>query len=151
MEDIESVMRMVRFSGNNIIMRLIASTFVIVGIMFMIVSFVLSSNYSKDLKRCSAQVDATITDIITYIDSDNDKSHKTKISYSIDDKNYTTTLNHYNSKYKIGETLEINYNPDDPTDIVQKGNKFVYMIFRIMGIGFIIIGIHLRRVMLRIS
>ena len=132
-------------------MRLAASTFVIVGIVFTIVSFALSSNYSKDLKRCSAQVDATITDIITYKDSDNETSYKTEVSYTVDDKDYIVTLDQYASNYKLGKTLEINYNPDDPTDIVQEGNKFMYMIFRIMGIGFIIIGIPLRRAMLRIS
>ena len=67
------------------------------------------------------------------------------------DKDYIVTLDQYNSTYKKGGTLEINYNPNEPTDIVQKGSKFIYIVFRIMGIGFVIIGIPLRKVMLRIS
>lgn len=144
-------MRMVRFSNNNLFLRLAASSFIIVGIVFTVISFVLSSNYSKDLKRCSAKTDATIIDIISTKDSDGETSYETEILYTVDGKDYIVTLDQYNSTYKKGGTLEINYNPNEPTDIVQKGSKFIYIVFRIMGIGFVIIGIPLRKVMLRIS
>lgn len=72
--------------------------------------------------RSAGFVDATATivsieedsDYIPDADKENDVRYIVKATYTVDGKEYTTTLNSYDPSYKVGGEVAIKYDPENP-------------------------------------
>jgi hypothetical protein len=73
--------------------------------------------------RSAGLVDSTATiisieedpDYIPDADKPNDVQYIVKAKYTVDGKEYTTTLNSYDPAYKVGGEVAIKYDPNDPS------------------------------------
>jgi hypothetical protein len=73
--------------------------------------------------RSAGFVDSTATiisieedpDYIPDADKPNDVQYIVKAKYTVDGKDYTTTLNSYDPSYKVGGEVAIKYDPNDPS------------------------------------
>lgn len=62
------------------------------------------------------------------------------INFTVDGKEYNTELGEYNASMNEGDTIDIVYNPEDPTK-VQTAGATTYIILFVIGILFEIAGI----------
>lgn len=63
--------------------------------------------------------------------TENDKQYIVKVKYNVDGKDYFKELDSYSSTYKEGDTVEIKYDPNDPSKIHAKNGLGIY--FMIAG------------------
>lgn len=58
------------------------------------------------------------------------------VSYQVSGTAYRASLGHYNSSWKTGDTIIINYNPENPGKITFiDGNKLIYKL--LIGVGLV--------------
>ena len=118
--------------------------FVFLGFVMIIISKHLKNKVNNMKLRCTEKVMAKITKI-KYSDSDSSSLCYYWYGYSIDGKEYDTQAKYMIRalKYKVGDEVEICYNPNDCTDIYnpndmgKNSDKLVFW----LGIGFLLIGI----------
>lgn len=120
-----------------------------VGIIFLIVGLTISA-HNKEFLKNSQQTNAVISQIEKeyYNDSDGDRKtkHSVWVKYEINGKQYEELLDYYSSDMQEGDTIIINYSPDDPSEIITNmGSKilgFVIIplggIFALLGLVFIL-------------
>lgn len=123
--------------------------YAIVGIIFLIVGITISVHNNNFLKK-TQQTNAVISRIEKeyYYDSDGERKakHSVWVKYEIDDRQYEELLDYYSSDMRKGDTILINYSPDDPSKIITNiGSKilgFVIIplsgIFAMLGLVFIL-------------
>ena len=78
--------------------------------------------------------DGTIMDddVIDYvINGTRQASYAPVVEYYVNGKRYETThkVYSYPPEYKIGEEVILQYNPDDPTDVIFKSNSGIWIVF----------------------
>lgn len=114
--------------GVKIMFGIVAVICIVAGC---IVIFTQPSNYEKT----SAAI-VSIEEDPNYIpdpDSTNDKQYIVKVKYTVDGKEYTTDYGFYSPSYKVGDTVEIQYDPKDPSKTAApQGPIFGYIA---LGVG----------------
>ena len=81
------------------------------------VSFFQSRGFEK--------TEATIVDLAESTDADNDTIYNPIVEYTVDGKTYTERLDQSSASYKIGKTIPVLYDPNDPT-VVHGGDGMGY-------------------------
>lgn len=115
--------------------------FAFVGLIFFAVGLFITVSDSKKNSRCTAETDAIIVDYAQEIDA---AAYTPVVSFDVNGFNYQTHNNFYSSsrKYKLGESVKIHYDPDNPFTFYINGDhskKIFSLIFCVIGgITFII-------------
>lgn len=133
------------------------NTLFIIGLMFFLIGMafvvagLLTWRANVEFFETALPTDATIVDIQTYRDSDDDVSHSVFVDYTVDGVEYEyRELGMYSSSMYIGKTVEIYYDPQDPGDIKSKtGSTLIAVIFVAIGgifavIGGVILGVQIK-------
>lgn len=124
---------------NRIIARLFPIGFVVIGIVVIIIS-IMSLNQQDTFTPTTG----VIQDIKEFeeLDTNGDitYTYEVTVDYKVDGKAYTSVMGDYTSDYEVGKTIDILYDPDDPTVIVAKGKSSKYITIAI-GVVAILIGI----------
>jgi len=105
----------------SIVLWVVALAFVFITIKNLIVR-------SVKMKRCTATATATITDLKEIVSRRNNvvsREYVPTIQYSVEGIEYNKKFTKaYNAEtYKIGQSVEIMYNPDKPSEINKQGSS----------------------------
>ena len=105
-------------------------------IIFGIVVFVISLNNQNYVK-----IEATVTNVEetqeTNVDDDGTNTttvYNATVNYTVGGKEYTQTLDNV-SKCKIGDMMDIYYNPKDPNQITQSKSLILPIVIIVVGIA----------------
>ena len=117
--------------------------FLLVGFMFIIVGIV-TMNQGNDLKkRCTEETIGTVVEVICESDYSTTEDTYTYtyypvIEYQVGERTISqkSRSGQYPPKYKVGDQVEIYYNPDNAEEYIIKGDS----IPTYLGIIFIVIG-----------
>lgn len=111
-------------------------------IIFGIVVFVISLNNQNYVK-----IEATVTNVEetqeTNVDDDGTNTttvYNATVNYTVGGKEYTQTLDNV-SKCKIGDKMDIYYNPKDPNQITQSKSLILPIVIIVAGIASLVGGI----------
>ena len=111
-------------------------------IIFGIVVFVITLNNQKFIK-----IEATVTNVEetqeTNVDDDGTNTttvYNATVNYTVGGKEYTQTLDNV-SKCKIGDKMDIYYNPKDPNQITQSKSLILPIVIIVAGIASLVGGI----------
>lgn len=125
--------------------RIMSNFMLFIGLVFFIMSFVISSQMEKAAERCTEEVPAVVSDLISVKDDEGGVTYKAEFSYTVDNKEYVVcdSTSYFPSKYQVGDEVTLKYNPDKPDDMItdKNANKFIVTIFRVLGIIVFIVGI----------
>jgi len=113
--------------------------FAIVGILFIIVGGFIIKSDSK-FKETAIKTTATITDIDTYYDTYNETHYTVSVEFEVDGIKYDGTLREYSVGMHIGGKIDIYYNPLNPNDFISSSDKFLGILFVVMGMISFIFG-----------
>lgn len=112
-------------------------------IVFGVITFVINSKNQDYIK-----IEATVINVKEEQDiiTDGDGNHTTIIynvtlKYTVDDKEYIQTLDNV-SKHKIGDKMDIYYNPENPNQITQTTSLILPIGIVIAGIASLVGGIY---------
>lgn len=122
---------------------------IVVGLIILAISIYAYTNY----KELDGKVMAIITDIkkekvenIYNDEEDLDKEeydYTVYVDYEVDGKEYKNIeYDSYDSSMKIGEKIEINYDPNDPSKIQGQNGKTFILIFIVIGALATLFGIY---------
>ena len=121
-----------------------------VGIIFLIIGLVMLNNRKKKEINCTSVTYGKVTDIVKHRRYDNDGGYSSSwhpvLEYSIGDLKFIkeSPYGSFQSKYAIGQNIEVYYNPEDYNEYYIAGDtlpKTLATIFTIVGIGVIFIAI----------
>lgn len=121
---------------------IIGAVFLIVGVFFIILGFVLFAS-AKKFQETAEQTTAVITRIDTYrsrtAGGDHTTEHDVYIEYIVDGVEYNAQLDTYNSSMYEGKEIEVYYDPDNPKN-VKGGGSGLLLIMSAIGAVFAVIG-----------
>ena len=122
-----------------------ARFFIPVGLIFIIFGiaiFVINTKNQSYIKTEATVLNIELLeDAYNNIDEKQDeKTYKATIKYTVDGKEYTTTLENV-PKYNIGDKTTIYYNPKDPSKITQTKSLILPIVIIVGGILFLTGGI----------
>lgn len=122
--------------------NLVFYIFAVIGIIFVIAGIV-SLVKSVQFKKTAVNVDAVISDIEAYRDSDGDMNHRVFINYSYNGKQYEgISLGEYSSSMYEGKEIAILLDPKNPVKVAtNSGIIFMCAMFIGMGSIFALVGI----------
>ena len=121
-------------------MKLLSIIFLFNGILWTMLSVVFTS-VNINMKNNYIPIQAEIIDFETYYDSDHDKQTKTIVKYIVDDQEYTDQLNSYNSAWRVGDSVDVYYDPLYPQKIKSEMPVVMCVIFGSLGVVFIVVSI----------
>ena len=121
----------------------ISSPFLLVGIIFIIFGIV-TMNQVNDLKRrCTEETIGTVVEVICESDYSSTEDSYTYtyypvIEYQVGERTISqkSRSGQYPPKYKVGEQVEIYYNPDNAEEYIIKGDSTPHS----LGLVFVVIG-----------
>ncbi len=125
---------------------LFGMVFAVLGIFILCISVSVHMR-EKSFMEKALQTTAVITDIVTktrHTSDGKEIDHYVYVEYEVDGTEYEQRLNHYSSSMRIGDTVEINYAPDNPASILSApGVQLlvvlpVALIFTAVGVCFIV-------------
>lgn len=131
--------------------RIFLLTFVIFGMIFLIVGIIVGTSNAKTKKICTEKVQAEVVNILSHTSSSGSgrKKHTSTVycpvfEFEFNNQTYTAHTNNYSSpcKYDKGETYEIYFNPDKPSQIYLPNDKtatILSVVFSIIGGVFVLI------------
>ena len=105
----------------------------IFGIILIVLGFV-----QKHKQSDFTETTAEITEITVEAGAgDESDTHHVYVKYTVDGREYNEELDEYSSKYKVGKSVKIKYNPEDPADITASGKvpMIICFVFGIISIG----------------
>lgn len=111
----------------------------IVGLIVAIISGITLFAPSNDSGEY-ATTTATFSSIEVQGDGE-DAEYFVYVTYTVDGKEYNTQLNSYDSRWKVGDTTEIEYDVNDPASLHQSGSKTMSIAICIIGIGAFVLGV----------
>lgn len=119
--------------------------YTIIGIIFIAVGIFVFS-YTKNFLSNSEQTDAVISRIEKeyYNNSDGERRirHYVWVRYEVNGRQFEEALNYYNSGMNEGDVVAINYDPDDPSEIMSgSGLKVIELVMIPLGSIFTILGL----------
>ncbi len=136
----DSLMFVIMFSG----------IWTLVGIIFFIIGIVMLNNRKKKEINCISKTYGKVTDIVRHQSYDRDGGYRSSwhpvFEYNIGELKFVkeSVYGSSQSKYAIGQDVEIYYNPEDYNEYYIAGDsipKTLATIFTIVGIGAIMIAI----------
>ena len=117
----------------------IARFLIPVGVMLIVFGAVMFFINTKNQNYI--KIEANVTDVReeqeTNIDADGTSTttiYNVTVNYTVDGKEYTQDLNNV-SKYKVGDKMDIYYNPKDPNQITQTKSLILPIIIFVAGIA----------------
>lgn len=114
--------------------------FAVVGVALIIVGTVLIIQ-SENFKKNAAQTEATIVEIETYEDSDDETHYNVLVEFYAGDVKVEGDLGYHVSGMKKGQTVKVFYNPDDPNDFKSASEGiWMFVVFIVGGIPFTLVG-----------
>ncbi len=119
----------------------------LVGVIFIFVSIISMIRRSIKTRRCTERKSATITAVKEKVQRRNDvvsREYIPTISYTVNGQEYSREFAkaYVADTYHVGQTLEIMYNPDKPTEInKQISNTKADLVMLVIGLVVILIGI----------
>ena len=116
------------------ILKIISIVFCLVGIVFTAIGG-LTLKSTRERMETFIPVTAEITDF--------DRDDYPYISYTVDGKTYETRLGYSSTTMRLGQKIEIAYDPENPYEVIKTGagGYLLPIIFGGMGILFVLIGI----------
>ena len=119
---------------------------ILLGLASIVIGIVMIVSHFKIQKVQTAETSATIIRVDSEVETDSDgfdtRYYYPVIEYTVEEKKYETRLANSGStnstEYNVGNTINIKYNPDNPTEISQKGSNaelFGGIFFAIIGLG----------------
>lgn len=139
-------------------LNIIRYSFLILGIVFLIVSLVVNISFQKKKEKCTQGVEATIVDMnkMERTETGNDApyiSYFPVYEYEYEGKIYRKGSNVGNNKnsFEIGKKVQIYIDPENPEVIYEDSSipKLIVRIFGGIGIVFILIVVCLKFFLLR--
>ncbi len=100
-------------------------------------------NRIKNFPKTEATVTKTELYEQAYTDRDgthHDETYTVTVEYTVDGKEYETEYGVF-SEYKVGDKVEIAYNPKDPTDIAQPNGILLPIILTAAGAAAFVAGV----------
>lgn len=117
----------------RIIFSIIGGMFVLVGMVLLIASFIVNSNFNKIYDKCDSVMGQVV-------ETNNDS--RTVINYVVGGKEYTKNFSSYRSDIKEGDSIKVYYNPSNIADVnVKEFTSIINNVLNIIGGVFIGIGI----------
>lgn len=114
---------------------IILGLFGFAGLMFLLCTFFAKQQNDRFFET-ARPAQATIVDFNTT----SDNSRYTIVAFPANGQTYRAKLSFYSSSMRIGEPIEIYYQPGNPLDIQSKtGTAFVFWIFGVLGSLFLLI------------
>ena len=116
--------------------------FIVLGLALIVICIII---IVKPDDRVFVETTGTIVNIVEeYSSFDDSNNYQVFVDYSVDGKDYKNVeYGAYNSKMKVGDSVTILYNQDDPTDITSPGSdKVVYFVLA-AGILSLLVGVGL--------
>lgn len=111
---------------------------------FAALAFAIIPQVKKTPKEDRVYIDAVISRINTYEDSDGDKHSRAVVSYTVDGKEYEIVLRTFRMGYHVGKQIKIYYDKDDPSHIGVDGENIFSSAFLLMfGLVFTSCGVSL--------
>ena len=129
---------------------LISTVLFIMGII-LIVSGITYHIKNKSFMSSAVPITATIEKMESHTEWDGDKDYDVYVSFSYQDKNYSNKeLGYHRSSMKVGDKLDIYYNPltnDVGSPDINNTSVRMFMIFgtTIIVLGFLMIGLFIYR------
>ena len=119
--------------------------YAIVGIIFLIIGITISV-HNNNFLNSAQKTNAVISKIEKEYYNDSDGERKTKhsvcVKYEINGKQYEELLDYYSSDMREGDTIIINYSPDDPSKIITNmGSKILGFVIIPLGSIFALLGL----------
>lgn len=112
--------------------------FIIIGLFFAVVSVLILSSPKEDLVSATA----TISAIEVSYDENNERTFSVFVDYSADGKEYThVELGSYSSSMHEGDTVDIGYDPADPTHVQALGGDSLVFIILAVGVLAVVGGV----------
>jgi len=112
--------------------KIIGLIFTLIGLMFIGLGIILTSVNLRFLED-ALETTAIITDIETYKTTKGSRRHRVYVEFSVDGETYDGRLGEYHSGMKVGDTVTIYYDPDNPADF--RGSGVGYAGYILMAIG----------------
>lgn len=140
----------IQMSNQLIFILTFSGTWGIVGIIFWIIGIIILNNRKKKELRCTSKTYGKVTDIVRHQSYDSDNGYSSSwypiFEYTIGELKFIkeSPYGSSHSKYAIGQTVEIYYNPKNyheyyiPSDTL---SKTLATIFTIVGIVAILLAI----------
>lgn len=122
----------------------------LVGFIFLIIGLVMLNNRKKKEINCTSMTYGKVTDIVRHQNYDNNGGYSSSwhpiFEYNIGELKFIkeSPFGSFQSKYAIGQELEVYYNPEDYNEYYISGDttpKTLATIFTIVGIVAIFIAI----------
>ncbi len=112
-----------------------AASILVVGLIISIISGIILVKPQKDLPT----VNATIISIEER-GTGEDIEHTVKVSYRAGGKKYESELGAYETGWKVGDTIECRYDPENPSVVSTETGKLMPFIICLVGIAAVIYG-----------
>ena len=119
----------------------------LVGVIFIFVSIISMIQRAIKTRHCTERTSATITDVkekVTRRNNIKSTEYIPTILYTVNGQEYSREFAkaYVANTYQVGQTLEIMYNPDKPTEInKQMSNTKVDLVMLVIGLVVILVGI----------
>lgn len=132
----------------KLVYRILALIFGIIGFVFLVIggSFLVADHNAQQHYHTA---DAQITDIESYQGSDGERRHHIWVSYTVEGTAYESLLSYYSSSMRVGQRLEIRYNPEDPYEVQVPESALFGWIFGGVGLLFFLLGMFFVVLLLR--
>lgn len=119
---------------------MIGILFTFIGVIAFTVISVIIVNEQK-LRKNGKEIEAVISSIESYRDSDGDINHEVYVEYSVDGNYYNNRISFYSTSMYEGKSIKIIYDLNNPNHIISKdGMTFIYIMF-ILPVVFLSIGL----------
>ena len=108
----------------------------IVAVLILVVGCVIIFTQPTNYEKTNATIVSIVEDpdYIPDPDTPNDKQYIVKVKYTVDGKKYTADYGFYSPNYKVGDTVEIQYDPKDPSKTASpQGSIFGYIAIAVGG------------------
>lgn len=134
-------------------MIIVGGVFVLGGLFFLVIGVNAQLRYIKKRKECTKTIIARVMRTDTKVSYDSDRGSSVTLyapvfEYYVNEKLYIKVHNVYTSyhsyKYECGQSVEINYNPNDPYIFYvtnEKSSSFINMVTMAMGVMFMLLGL----------
>ena len=125
---------------NTLILALsIGGTFVLVGFIFLIAGIIINNNVKKIQTRCTEKTIGKVIDIVewkSYTEDGISHSWFPVFEYIVGDRKLKRNSQYagVSDKYKVGQEINIYYNPENPQDCYIEGEERKMMWIIIVGI-----------------
>ena len=137
-------------SNTGFFVIMFSGSFGLIGIIFLIIGIVMNNNRKKKEMNCTSMTSGKVTDLVRHESRDSDGGYSSSwhpvFEYNIGELKFIkeSIYGSSQSKYAIGQKVEVYYNPEDYNEYYIAGftlPKTLATIFTFIGIGAIIIAI----------